>query len=216
LEDCAKAFAAQYPRRRALYKGAFGFSFNEEGVTPMASNRALVGYRMDSEDGSQVAQFRVDGFTFSRLPKYETFDEMRQEAQRLWVAYASCLQPEAVTRVAVRYINVMELPVGGYPLTAFLTAPPMLPNRLPQAFSSFLERLVFQEPKTGASVILTQAFEGVAGDGRYPVTLDIDAFRDREFEPNDAAIWAFLEELRNLKNDVFFESITEQTVELYK
>jgi uncharacterized protein (TIGR04255 family) len=65
-------------------------------------------------------------------------------------------------------------------------------------------------------VILTQAFEGAAGDGRYPVTLDIDAFRDREFDPTDANIWTFLEELRGLKNRVFFESITERTAELYE
>jgi uncharacterized protein (TIGR04255 family) len=216
LEDCAKSFQAEYPKRLALHKGEFGFTFNEGGITPLPANRALLGYRLDSRDGRQVVQFRVDGFTFSRLPKYETFDRMREEAQRLWAAYAACLRPQVITRVAVRFINVMELPVGGFQWTEFLTAPPNLPAALPQAFNSFLERVVFQDPATGASVILTQAFEGAAGDGRYPVTLDIDAFRDREFDPTDANIWTFLEELRGLKNRVFFESITERTAELYE
>jgi uncharacterized protein (TIGR04255 family) len=216
LETCAKSFEAEYPKRLPLYHGQFGFSFNESSVTTLPPNRALIGYRLDSRDRRDVVQIRVDGFTFSRLPKYETFDRMREEAQRLWAAYTTCMRPEAITRVAVRYINVMELPVGGFPLSEFLTAPPSLPTSLPQAFSSFLERVVFQDPSTGASVILTQAFEGAAGDGRYPVTLDIDAFRDREFDPNDPGIWTFLEALRALKNRVFFESITERTAELYE
>jgi len=215
LEECTKAFAAEYPKRLELHRGQFGFSFNEGNVTPLPANRALWGYRVDSADGRQVAQFRVDGFTFSRLPKYETFDRMREEARQLWERYSACLRPEAITRVAVRYINVMELPAGGFPLTEFLTAPPALPAALPQALTSFLKRVVFQDPETTASVILTQAFEGAAGDGRYPVTLDIDAFKDREFEVNDVGVWDYLEELRNLKNYVFFESITERTVELY-
>ena len=215
LEECAKGFEAEYPKRLELYKGQFGFSFNEHNVTALPANRALVGYRMDSMDGHNVVQFRVDGFTFSRLPKYETFDLVREEARRLWERYAACLRPDAITRAAVRYINVMELPVGGFPLTDFLTAPPALPAALPQALNSFLERVVFQDPNTGASVIVTQAFEGAAGDGRYPITLDIDAFRDREFDVNGADIWNYLETLRNLKNDVFFESITERTVELF-
>ena len=216
LEACAKSFEAEYPKRLALYKGQFGFSFNEGNLTTLPPNQELIGYRLDSNDGQQVAQLRVDGFTFSRLPKYDTFDRMREEAQRLWTAFTECIRPEAITRVAVRYINVMELPVGGYPLTDFLVAPPNLPASLPQAFNSFLERVVFQDPKTSASVILTQAFEGAAGDGRYPVTLDIDAFRDREFAAADTNVWTFLEALRGVKNRVFFESITERTAELYE
>lgn len=216
LEECAKSFAKDYPKRFALHQGAFGFVFNEDGIATKSADRSLLGYRMDSGDGHHVAQFRIDGFAFSRLPRYETFEQMREEAHRLWAAYSNCLKPEAVTRLAVRYINVMELPVGGLPLTEFLSAPPTLPRALPQAFGSFLERVVFQDPKTGASVILTQAFEGVAGDGRYPVTLDIDAFRDRDFDPGDPGIWEYLEELRQLKNNVFFESITERTVDIYK
>ena len=215
LEECAKTFEAEYPKRVGLYKGQFGFSFNEGNVTALPADRALVGYRIDSADGHHVVQLRVDGFTFSRLPKYETFDQMREEARRLWKGYAACLRPEAITRAAVRFINVMELPVGGFPLTEFLTAPPALPAALPQALSGFLERVVFQDPKTAASVIVTQAFEGAAGDARYPATLDIDAFRDREFDANDVGVWEYLEGLRNLKNDVFFESVTERTVELY-
>lgn len=215
LEECVKAFEAEYPKRLGLYEGQFGFSFHEGSVTALPANRTLVGYRIDSADGRHVAQLRINGFTFSRLPKYETFDRMREEAQRLWERYIACLRPDAITRVAVRYINVMELPVGGFPLTEFLTAPPALPVALPQALNSFLERVVFQDPKTSASVILTQAFEGAAGDGKYPVTLDIDAFRDREFDVGGSVVWEYLEGLRNLKNDVFFESITERTVELY-
>jgi uncharacterized protein (TIGR04255 family) len=199
-----------------LHRGEFGFTLNAGGASIARSDHGLVGYRVDSADGQHVAQFRTDGFTFSRLPPYETFDQMRDQARRLWAIYSGCLKPENVTRLAVRYINVMELPMGGFDFREFLTAPPALPARLPQGFSSFLERIVFQDPATAASVVLTQAFEGVAGDGRFPVTVDIDAFRDRDFEPSDRQIWSYFDTLRELKNDVFFESITEKTARLYE
>jgi uncharacterized protein (TIGR04255 family) len=200
-----------------LHRGEFGFTLSAAGASLARSDHGLVGFRVDSADGLHVAQFRTDGFTFSRLPQYATFDQMRDEAHRLWNVYCNCLSPDAVTtRLAVRYINVMELPMGGFEFRDFLTAPPTLPGALPQSLSSFLERIVFQDPTTGASVILTQAFEGIAGDGRFPVTVDIDAFRDREYELADAGIWSYFDTLRTLKNDVFFESITEKTARLYE
>ncbi len=218
IEDVRKCVTDQndrYPKRTSIVRGGFGLSL-EAGQSKIAHhNLEEMGYRMDSSNGKDIVQFRLDGFTFSRLSPYVTWEEMRDEAKAQWNRYASCLGIEAVTRIAVRYINVMELPLAGAKLSEFLTAPPILPTSLSLSMSSFIQRIVVQDPDTSAAVIVTQAVEAIASNGKSPITLDLDVFRDTDMDPRDGEIWEYLESLRKLKNTVFFGCITEPTAELF-
>ena len=51
---------------------------------------------------------------------------------------------------------------------------------------------------------------------KAPVILDIDVFREDPFDPNDIAVWNVLEDLRGVKNRIFFESVTEKLLEGYR
>src|SRR5262245_33467020 len=44
----------------------------------------ILGYRLISNDGKNVVQLRRDGFTFSRLNPYTRWDQVFDEAKRLW------------------------------------------------------------------------------------------------------------------------------------
>ncbi|MPZ46984.1 MAG: TIGR04255 family protein [Betaproteobacteria bacterium] len=211
LQRCSQQLTTPYDKRLKLHRQEFGFSMNAGNVVSHQAAPSVFGYRVDSDDGTQVVQFRLDGFTFSRLSPYQTWESMRDEARRLWKLYESCASPAMVTRIAVRYINVMQLPLAGRELKEVLTMPPMLPEALPHSIASFLTRIVFADPLVEASVILTQALESPASGQKTSLTIDVDAFKDCERGPADDSIWADLESLRALKNEVFFESITEET-----
>jgi uncharacterized protein (TIGR04255 family) len=67
--------------------------------------------------------------------------------------------------------------------------------------------------------IVTQALEGPpsgGGTGAFvTVLLDIDVFRTTQVASSDETIWSGLGALRDQKNRMFFEHITETTAELY-
>ena len=71
-------------------------------ATPEDTRRGLL---LRSNDKVDIAQFRVDGFTFSRLKPYTSWDKIRDEARQLWDMYVEVAATRAVTRIAVRYIN---------------------------------------------------------------------------------------------------------------
>lgn len=206
--------ADQYPKHETLQRGEFGLHSDEGQPTKVTIGQSMVGYRYTSEDRCRVVQFRMDGFTFSRLEPYDTWDEMKEEAVRLWEIYAASVSPDPITRVATRFINVLQLPLNAE-LKEYLTAPPIIPEGLNQELSSFLTRVEIRDPTTGSRGILTQALEGV--HGKYaPIVLDIDVFIARQFEPQEQEFWRCLDQLRDFKNTVFFESITEKTTELFQ
>ena len=189
----------------------FGFD-NGQLVNP-SPVQEIVGWVYRTE--TEIAQFRVDGFTFSRIEPYTTWEQVFGEALRLWKVYIDAANPRQVSRLAVRYINRMRLtsPMG---LGHYLEAPPQLPAPIPQVIREFLSRIYVEDVSRKASAVIVQALEPRVDPTAISLLLDIDAFREVSVAPGDPALPTLFEQLRQLKNDIFFASITENTAEMYE
>jgi uncharacterized protein (TIGR04255 family) len=188
LKTIHASISKEYPQVKERVKGEFKFKLVEKSVetTPVS----VYGFQYISSDGKQVVQARLDGFTFSRLKPYEIWENLRKEAYRLWEIYASLFSPERITRVALRYINCLEIPLlPSIEFKDYLVTPPEVPKELPQVINSFLTRVVIPIPSLGATAIIIQAFEGTSDPSIIPIILDIDVFREAQFNANGKDAW---------------------------
>ena len=176
------------------------------------------GYFFRSDDGRDIAQFRVDGFSHNRLRPYTRWERFFPEAMRLWELYKSAAQPPFVTRISVRYLNHLRLPIkDGDDLDQYLNALPPTPPGAPGGFSGLLTRVATYDDQSGVCSNVTQALEGTMGPGEPAIILDIEAFKDGEPVGTDqATLEPTFEVLRKVKNDIFFGSITEETARLFE
>ena len=215
LKTIHASISKEYPQMRERVKGEVQFKLREKLVE--AKPVDVYGYQYISSDDKQVIQARLDGFTFSRLKPYVTWENLRKEAYRLWEIYARLFSPELITRVALRYINCLEIPLlPSIEFKDYLVTPPEVPEKLPQGLSSFLTRVVIPIPSLGATAIIIQALEGISDPSIIPMILDIDVFKEAQFDANGKDAWETIDKLRDLKNEMFFQSITEKTVELFQ
>jgi uncharacterized protein (TIGR04255 family) len=202
-----------YPKKedRYLVQGQFSIG-TESGAT---TKQQHIGFAFRSEDGKKILQSRLDGFTFSRLAPYGTWSELRDESQRLWALYCDVVKPLKVVRVAVRYINQINIPSERADYKDYFRTTPEVSPDLQQDISSFFMQLHFPQIDFGGMLILTQSTTSPTVPGTIPVILDLDAFR---LDPNGIAweeIWNLLEVLRYRKNQFFEGSITERTRTLF-
>jgi len=216
LESIGDLISDRYPKKkkRIRYEGKIDF---KEGKPPEHKDTTpwVDGYIYTSENEKYVVQSRLDGFTLSRLKPYETWEKLRDEAYKMWEPYVKIASPEIITRVALRYINRLELPLSMGDFNEYLTSPPTIPKNLPQEISTFLTRVVIHEKSISAFAIITHVFEAVIND-TVPIILDIDVFKEGEFEVDKNEAWDVIDKLHKFKNKVFFESITQKTKELYQ
>jgi uncharacterized protein (TIGR04255 family) len=210
--DIGASIGTQYVRESSIQSIEARFGMDRGRLLEPWQSQTEIGWRYRT--ATEVAQFRVDGFTFSKLAKYSTWGEVSQEAFRLWEIYVGAADPREVSRVAVRYINRMSLPTV-QDLGEYLTAPPQLPAPVPQAIREFLTRVYVQDEKSNASAVIVQALEPRMDPRLVSLLLDIDAFREVTLAPEDPALPVIFGELRQLKNEIFYASITERTAEIY-
>ena len=209
----APSLGSEYGQSSLMQSIEARFGLDSGRLIDPKAVKSAVGWLYRS--ATAVAQFRIDGFTFSKLEPYTTWDEVFGEAYRLWQFYVQKAKPQEISRIAVRYINRLRVP-GPADLREYLEAPPVLPPPIPQNLRAFLSRVHVEDSGRGASAVLVQALEESIDPATLPLLLDIDAFREVTLEPNDAALTGIFQHLRGLKNDIFFASITENTVRMYE
>ncbi|MEF9426481.1 MAG: TIGR04255 family protein, partial [Candidatus Mariimomonas ferrooxydans] len=100
---------ADYPTKKEVKKYEGRVDLLKETAIPLSKQH--IGYRYDSKDNKQVVQATIEGFTFSRLKPYITWKQLRDETRRIWGFYKEVALPEAITRVALRYINNLNIPI---------------------------------------------------------------------------------------------------------
>jgi uncharacterized protein (TIGR04255 family) len=185
-------------------------------LSQSAKQRGMVGLIFRSKGGENVTQFRIDGFTFSRLSPYTSWENIFPEAFRLWKMYVDIVAPDFITRIAVRYINRLRIPLPLGDFSEYLCSPPVVPPGLPRQVATFLTRIVIPELDFSADATITQALERPADPNFVTIILDIDVYRGRQYEVDDEKMRSEFEELRQLKNRIFFSSITEKTAGLFE
>jgi uncharacterized protein (TIGR04255 family) len=212
LED---RLSARYPNitEQTMFEARINVAERESAVA--RSEGRLHGFMLKAADGVRLAQFRSDGFTFNHLRPYTRWEEVQSEALGLWQTYVEVLRPTLVIRIALRYINHLSFPEPRADLRRYLEAPPSVPSSLSYRLAGFVQRLTFVDTETGARAHVTQALEPAMAETTV-VILDIDAYKAAEFEVHDDRLSPALEELREMKNNIFFGSVTEDAARLWE
>jgi uncharacterized protein (TIGR04255 family) len=174
------------------------------------------GLRCESADKLHIAQFNRDGFVFSRLAPYESWDQFQQEGLRLWQLHRELAQPTEVERLGLRFINRIAVKQDGLRLEDYLEAPPKPPRGMDLPFAGFLHHDTLSIPGYSYGINFAQTVQPPQGPEAGGLILDIDVFTTQPFNLDEDKLKRHLSEMRWLKNKVFFGSITQRVLETIK
>lgn len=202
---------AGFPVAKEMKHGQFQFKIdNDKPFRAEVLAEGPFGQRYEREDSSEVIQLRRNGLTYSILKNYPGWEVLREAARGAWRDFLAASGPVNVSRLAVRYINAINIPLGA-DYDEYLTTGPRVPKSVPPIVTSFLQRVLVPFEEDSATAIITQALELPA-----PIVLDIDIFTECSLDGASPDIWLKLDRLRNIADRVFFSSLTEKVIESYK
>jgi len=207
----AESYAAEFPsrKRRSRWTAQINFGAEQAQAQPTKHEEDAVVLR--SVNDQWIVQLQLEGLTVSRLQPYGSWEDLLAKAKEWWDRYRVAAQPNKITRLATRFINRVPLPPSEPFDRTFSTTFALGPS-LPQTVAGYLMRVVIPFQAVGAAAVLTQSLEGDATE----CTLDIDVFAERSegFREDDA--WQKIGALRDLKNQLFFGSLTTEALERFK
>jgi uncharacterized protein (TIGR04255 family) len=217
LESLHQFIKSDYPTKKALriFQSQLKFK-KDEAAEPTFSDK-IIGYQFWSSDEKQVVQYKQDGFAYSRLKPYENWDSIFTEAKKLWEIYNKNLKTYLVKRIAVKYINLIEIPLRSFKLENYFTAPPQVSDGLPQSIENFISQITIKYPETTTKAIITMKLSPSSNKDTTSTIYDIDVFKITDIKSERySTIWETFNELRLIKNDIFDKGLTENAKKLFR
>jgi len=214
LDELEEAKFDDFANPQPMKQSAIRFELlQDKPARAVVDSEQPFGRRYNNRDESRILQVRRNGMTLSILKNYTKWEDLKESARASWDQYLQIAGPINVERLAVRYINAVEMNLGD-DYDRYLTAGPRIPSELPQVVSNFVQRVEIPFERDGAMAIVTQTF-GPPAEGKASVILDIDVFCSCLLKGTSTDLWVRLDNLRNIANDIFFASVAPEVLKSY-
>jgi len=205
----------EYPNVEQQLQVQSSLGLQANAIVQVGATQQRIGYVCRSQDGLRIFQATTNGFTFNRLRPYDSWNLFRDEARRLWGIYRAVCKPITVTRVALRYINRLELPSTLKDFKEYLRTVPEVPSELDTGLGGFFVQLQIPQADLDGTLIVSETLAPQTDPTTVPVIVDFDLFRQHDWQSDDEDVWRYLEQLRVRKNVAFEASITDAARKLF-
>ncbi|MES2614074.1 MAG: TIGR04255 family protein [Bdellovibrionota bacterium] len=217
IEELAKKHEGKFPKRKPRRQFQGNFEFGEGTSNEVQTiDLGIDGYLCWSHDDLEVAQFRLDGFAYSRLKPYQGWDKAFPEAKSLWLEYKNTLNPIKAKRLAIRFINRIEIPETKFNLSKYFLSPIEPPNIEGAEIENFIKQIVFKVPSYGCRAVIIQTLVPNRKPMSTTVIFDLEVSTEINTNIAEDDFDRIFLKLRAAKNDLFEESITDDTRSLFK
>lgn len=222
IQGLADTWTQDYPQTGNIHSGRIevsGHRGSDGEITQQITDESTEqkGLAFRSADKSTLIQARTDGYSFHQLGDYSGWDSFSKMALQRFAEYATACSVSSARRLAIRTINMFQLPSGVIELHEYLRTSPSVSPEIGVPMSEFFLRTVFplEESKT-CILILSSKGQGTSSSEGHHFTLDIDAFHSGEIPTINSALATEFGKIRGIKNTFFFGSLTEKTIQLFQ
>lgn len=213
LLDQLKVNLPDYPNVQRQQEFGLETEINADGGS-LRQHHTWHGFRFESADKRQVAQYTRNGFAFSRLKLYEDWEKFEAEARRLWCIYRELAEPSEVQRLGVRFINL--IPVEPRDVADLLILPPHSPESIKLPVNAFLHQTKFSIPNHPYELNVVQTLQPPAPPERqsFGLILDLDVGTTQAIQFDE--IDNRLLQMQWIKNKAFFSLVTETALKRFR
>ncbi len=212
-------------RLRDRFKGDFPTVEEKRNITVhvqpgrVDTNSALAGYKMTAQNAADLVLVNSDSFGSVRLAPYERWENLRANAERNFEIFTKVVGRKKIVRIGVRFINRIDIPhaqMQGRPLLNFIKVGVSLPLEVTEIITDSSVAVSGIEVLTGAKVTIRSGLVPSPLIDYMSISLDIDVFWDSNIPGRIDEIWNKTESLRNAKNAVFENCVTDEIRGLFR
>ena len=209
---------SRYSKKESIYSGSVRFKIDPKGQMNSSSKKMadIIGYKFTDEDRGFILQLTLAGFTLSKIKPYENWEHLKEEAVRCWNILIGIKVPSVIHRLAVRYINRIEMPPVPFKVEEYLLFRPEIPDYKEENINEYGMQISMPQNDINSVLILQQSMRRQS-DKKIMLVLDIDLYKSTKYSVKDIdKILEDLELLRERKNLIFFGSFTDSFIEELK
>lgn len=200
----------EFPDMEPLQTMGIEFQIGPSGFSHKVVPTAMSA-RFKSPDGKRLINLGEGAVSASILKPYSGWESMKQHIQYTWEHTQTILGPTTLTRVGLRYINVIPLNDPDEPASAWLLVNDYLPKSVVRSARGILFRSDF--PFDSSNRMIVQLADKGPDETLPNGSIIFDIDRIRQFEETEMDVSRLLDICDTLHDDVwktFDSSLSQQ------
>ena len=219
ITSANKKFHTYYPHHQPVSNVAFGLHIdqtNNNKTTTNVSSKKEDGHRRSTADMTQLLVLWPSSLTLSQLAPYPGWDQFFERFVRDWAIWKRTVGFQAISRIGVRYINRIDIPVKGTVIEheEFLNIYPKLPDSL-NPIHAYAVQSASELNEIDCILKINSAAVPSPILGHASFVIDLDISKESNPPQNDNEIYDLLKKIRTQKNSVFEACISNRARELF-
>ncbi len=213
FENFIAEIITDFPTKKAKYHVQFSGTIELDKEDSYKSSKQADGFILNHSNGKEVMMIGANGFSYHVLEPYPAWPYMYDQAKKYWDLFAKYISNPIISRIGLRYINRMEFPFpSATGFSEYIALLPFIPEGIPQTINSFFLQLNIPNATNDLTAIVNETFEPPK-DGFVKFYLDIDTFKPYMSNSSQLEFWNDFEFIRDFKNQIFFNAVTEKTIQ---
>ncbi len=177
------------------------------------SDVKVAGYLYFSKDQKEKLEISTDGITYTSEAAYAGWENFKETVLKYIELFKPILETVAINRTSIRFVNQFEMVEFNDPAEYFNTVISSTDkeNHLPYPLLKYGFRMTV-DVKEGVYSIINQYIDKKTD--KYIYIFDIDVLNRNNLLYTSESLGDVLEDLRDIKNTIFFSNITDKTIAL--
>lgn len=204
-----------YPKKEEVHEYEVGVEFSQKELQQKL-RRKILGMQYRNEEGKNIIRVTPNLVSAHRLSPYSSWEDFSIIAKRALATFQEIVQPEALERVSLRYIDRIEIPHPSFELSEYIRIYPKTPEEVIKEIGNFFMRL--EIPFHGGRDILILMLHTPPNrpEGKSWIILDWDYALIRTERIGMDGVWNWVEEAHERIIATFEASITDACRQLFE
>lgn len=184
---------------------------------PTTTLNEHVGHRLSTRDMTELLLIQPATFSLSQLAPYPGWDIFLEHFVRDWATWKRVIGFRQITRIGVRFINRIDIPVTGSRIEYedFLNIYPKLPSGF-DLIEAYAVQISKDLDDIGCHLKINTAAVPSPILGFSSFVVDIDISKETSVPQSDNDIYKLLGQIRTKKNDVFEACVSDRSRGLFQ
>jgi len=214
LERLRDRFKRQYPAIEQQLQ--ISVEVRGEKVTTTSTPS---GFKMTSANALDVLLVQTKSLGTTRLAPYESWESLISTAKANYEAFTKIVGRRKITRIGARFLNRIDIPTKklvGQSLIDWVYVGIAIPTTVTAVIGPYSLSVNCVDVQTGIKIQLQSSLGLTSLLEHASIFLDVDAYQDTDIPTRLDELWEHAEVLRQAKNNVFENNITDATRALFQ
>ena len=213
VKNLANKFKSEFPiiNERFVHSIVVNNGGNSE-TSVSIEDKQFDGIQIMSKNRQEIFTITETKFTFQSHEKYTGWENFRNKAFKFWNIFNQLFNVNELNGISLRYVNKINLPLDLKQTNKYFTTY-LKDDKNSFSIGNFQFKFTSFERENNFKINISHLLDAPLEDS-VPYIFDIDVLYNEKMKSDDESVLNLFEKIRNKKNELFNNGITEETKKL--